>query len=68
MSLYRTDDPVRDAENYIADKEAELEKLPKCSDCGYAIQTEKCYEFGSKLICPECLEMYHERNTENYTD
>ena len=66
MSFYRTDDPVKDAERYIAEKESELEKLPECYECGEHIQTEKCYEINGEVICPDCLQLYHEKNTDDF--
>ncbi len=54
-----TDDPVRDAENYWAEKYEELEKLPECGMCGEHIQEEHCYEIDDKLICEDCLRVLH---------
>lgn len=53
-----TDDPVFDAERYTAEQEAELDKLPKCADCGHPIQDE--------LICPDCLDSNYRRETDDY--
>lgn len=53
--MYWTDDPVADAERYTAEQEAELEKLPKCSECGEPIQTDTYYEFNDELYCEHCL-------------
>lgn len=64
--MYYTDDPVRDAERYFSDCEAELEKLPKCSYCGRAIQTEKCYEIADELYCPKCMKKEFEKDTDNF--
>ena len=50
-----TDDPVRDFERWDAKREAELEKLPKCCECGEAIQSEYYYEFDGDLYCEDCL-------------
>ncbi len=50
-----TDDPVRDAERYFAEKDAELEKLPKCSECGEPIQSDYYWEFDGELYCESCL-------------
>lgn len=41
MSSFYSDDPVRDAERYIAEQENRLELLPKCTSCGQPIQQEK---------------------------
>lgn len=68
LVFFRTDDPVADFERYDAEQVAELEKLPRCSECDEPIQTEKCYEFNGELICQECLENYHEKDTEDYVE
>lgn len=55
--MFFTDDPVRDAQRYYEEKEQELERLPKCADCGEPIQDEYCVEIGEgKYICEHCLE------------
>lgn len=66
MSVYRTDDPHADFDCWDAEQTAKLDKLPVCSECDHPIQTEKCYEINGELICPECLEDYHEKRTEDY--
>lgn len=53
---------------YDAEKEAELDKLPKCAECGEPIQSEKCYEIDGELICQECLENNHMHWVEDYVD
>lgn len=51
--------------DYEAEQEKELSKLPECSNCGEKIQTEKCYEINDELICLDCIKEF-ERWTENY--
>lgn len=43
-----------------------LESLPKCSECGEAIQGDECYEFDDGLICEKCLKANYKVSTENY--
>lgn len=62
MSWGWTDDPVADAERYAADKDEELEKLPKCIECGEPIQTEYYFEIDGELYCEECMD-----NHKHYT-
>ena len=38
MAFYYSDDPAWDAERYAADQDREMERRPKCSDCGDPIQ------------------------------
>lgn len=59
--MYYTDDPVADYERYSADQERELDRLPRCSECGEAIQTEHCYEVNDELICPGCMIKNHRK-------
>jgi formylmethanofuran dehydrogenase subunit E len=60
-----TDDPIRDFHRYDREREAELESLPKCSECGNAIQDEYCYEINGEYICEDCLNYYHRKRTED---
>lgn len=62
----RTDDPISDHIGYEARRERWLSRRPVCSDCGYPIQGEECYEFDGKLLCSECLRENHLKYTEDY--
>ena len=55
MPIYRTNDPHKDFERLDADREAELNKLPKCTYCDQAIQEEFAYYINDEWICEECL-------------
>lgn len=66
--MYRTDDPYKDFDRYDAEQEMALAKLPRCSECDEPIQTEKCYEINGEIICPECLELNHEKKVEDYIE
>lgn len=46
-------------------QEEALERLPKCCECGEAIQSEQCYEINGEYICPDCLEENHRKYTED---
>lgn len=56
-----TDDPLMDFARHDAEQQAQLDKLPRCSECGEPIQTEECYEINDEYICPECLEHNHKK-------
>jgi formylmethanofuran dehydrogenase subunit E len=60
-----TDDPVADFRRHDARQQAELKKLPVCSECGQPIQDYICYEINGELICPDCMEQNHRRWTED---
>ena len=53
-------------ESYEAKREKELEKLPRCSECDNPIQEEECYMFNDELICEQCLNDNHKKNTDDY--
>lgn len=57
MAFY-TDDPIMDAERYIAEQDAELDKLPRCCDCDEPIQQEYAVYINDEYICDECLAFY----------
>lgn len=54
MSSFYSDDPVRDAERYIAEQENRLELLPKCTGCGQPIQQEKAVCINDCFYCEDC--------------
>jgi formylmethanofuran dehydrogenase subunit E len=64
--MLRTDDPVADYDRYDAQVQSELDRLPKCSECGNPIQDEECYEFNDELICEGCLIDNHRKWVEDY--
>lgn len=68
LRTYRTDDPVADAERYMAEQEREMTKLPQCSCCDNPIQTETCFNINGDLICPHCMEAHYEVPTEDYIE
>lgn len=45
--------------------EAELEKLPKCSECNEPIQGDYGYYVESGLICEHCLNAYYRVDIED---
>lgn len=48
--------------------EAELEKFPKCAECGEPIVDDDCYEFDNDLICPRCLNDNHRKSTYEFIE
>lgn len=55
-------------EDYERERQARMDKLPRCSECDHPIQDDKCYEFNGELICPNCLKDNHEKWVEDYID
>ena len=64
--MYFTDDPVADAERHMRALDAQLEKHPRCAECGHHIQDDECYEINEQLICPKCLNRNYKRWTDDY--
>lgn len=64
-----TGDALRDFDRYEARRQRALDRLPRCYECGEAIQTDEFYEVDEgKYICPHCLEENHKRWTEDFAD
>lgn len=56
--IYRHLEPTLDAEAYYSQKENELARLPRCSECGEPL-TERAYSFDDVLICEDCMNENH---------
>lgn len=60
MSLYRSEDPVRDAERYMMAQDIQLAKRPKCHCCDKHIREESAFHYVTSKndiwICQECIE------------
>lgn len=54
-----TDDPVKDHEQYEAEREKRLEKRPVCGCCDHPIQDDHYYLTDRGMTCPDCLETYY---------
>lgn len=68
LVFYRTDDPVKDAERYDAEQEAELEKMPKCSHCGEYIQDGYLFDIEDELFCEECAYELFRKDAADYVE
>lgn len=60
-----TDDPIADFRRHDAKQQAEVRKLPRCSECDQPIQDYICYEINDEFICPDCMEQNHRKWTED---
>lgn len=47
-------------------QERRLARRPRCCECREHIQDDECYEWDGELICPSCLEVNHQKRTEDY--
>lgn len=66
LVFYRTDDPVKDAERNEERKEAELQKMPKCSYCKEHIQDGYLFDIEGELYCEECAYELFRKDTADY--
>lgn len=63
--MYYTDNPVADFHRYDAERQAEIERLPICSECDERIQDEYCFEINGEYICEHCMEENHRKAVED---
>lgn len=63
-----SDDPVADFDAWDSEQAEELDKLPRCSECGEPIQDDYFYMINDEPICPGCLESDYRKNTEDYIE
>lgn len=55
---FRTDDPLRDFNNWDSEQNKWLEQRPVCADCGEHIQDDQAYYINGEWICPNCMDSY----------
>lgn len=53
--MYMSDDPVRDAERYMADLDKKLERRPVCDCCGRHIQDDFAFHYKGVWLCVRCM-------------
>lgn len=64
-----SDDPMRDADRYEAERQEEEDKLPICDVCGEPIQDEWVFELDDgTLVCGECLNREYRKPVEDYIE
>ena len=66
--FFRTGDALADFARWDEEQTKQLDKLPKCAECGEPIQDEECFEINGELICPGCLKSNHRKWTEDYIE
>lgn len=55
MSYY-SGDPLRDFDNWDAQQNKQLERLPKCAHCGHEIQDERLLNVHGELFHIACAD------------
>lgn len=68
MSVFYSDDPVRDFERWDAEQSEWLEKLPKCAHCDHAIQDERLMSIDGELYHIDCAIEAFSEWTENHME
>ena len=68
MSIFYSDDPVRDFERRDAEQSEWLEKLPECAHCGHEIQDERLMNIDGELYHLDCVDEAFGEWTEEYME
>lgn len=55
-------------EQYEAQQEAGLARLPKCDCCGEPIYDDELYDINGELYCEECMNNTFRQFTSNYEE
>ena len=63
-----TPDNYDQFKRHDAKQEAELDRLPRCSECDQPIQDDFCFEVNDELICEECMHDNHRKCVEDFID
>ena len=50
------------------EREEQLNKLPRCSECDEPIQDDYCFEINDELICEGCMNQNHRKWVEDYVN
>ncbi len=66
MSIFRSDDPIRDFNRHEAEQEAWLRKRPVCVYCGHHIQEENLFDINGELYHEQCAQSEFKKYTEDY--
>ena len=60
MRMYRSDDPVMDAERYMEAQDIRLSRRPQCDCCGEHIQEESALHYRTNKVdiwlCLDCID------------
>ena len=66
--MFYTNDPLRDFENYDADQEERVQKLPRCECCGDNIQQRKAVCYDGRWSCEYCEEEFWQSIREDFLE
>ena len=66
--MFGTDNPLADYDRHMREQQRQIDKLPKCYECGESITGELCYEFNDEYICSESLRNNHRKWVEDIVE
>lgn len=66
MPMFRSDNPLDDFDQWDAERESWLARLPVCCRCNNPVQDEKLWDINGEIYCKECAEDEFEKYTDNY--
>lgn len=55
-------------DRYEAERQRELDKLPKCEYCGEPITDDFLYDLDGDILCEECLKRHFRKHVEDYIE
>lgn len=61
-----SDNPIKDHYRYEAEREKQLQKLPKCSYCHDFIQEDFYFEINGEVICETCMDRFFKKDVDDY--
>lgn len=64
--MIRTDDPIRDFNQYDTEEYLKTKSLPICCDCGNTILGEYYWDFHGYYYCEDCVREHRERIDDLY--
>lgn len=64
--MFYSDDPIKDHILHDAKQQKELEKLPKCAECGEPVRDDHYYLINDEVICPDCLEANYRKDVRDW--
>ena len=59
--MFYTDNPVADYDRYCNEQQKELDRLPRCCECGEPIQDEYAYYINDEWIHKSCMDANYKR-------
>lgn len=66
VDMFYSDDPLADFHKYDAQKEKQLDKLPRCSECDNPIQDDVYFLINDMPICSDCLNDNYKKRVDDF--